>query len=437
MPAMAARCGPDRRSACLALPALLLGGCGRSPDDALRLSWWGGAGRHQATLAAVATFERRHPGVRVKCEYMGFNGYLERLTTQLAGGAEPDVMQINWAWLAMFSKRGTGFADLHAMKGLLALDQFGAQDLATGVVQGRLNALPASYTARVLLWNRSSFDRAGLALPSTWDELFALGAPFRRALGAGAFALDGELYDMLLLAQAWVQQRHGTPFVHPTEARVAMSPAAALDWVRTYQRLVGEQVATPLPLRASLGGAEKPTEQQPDWVSGRWAGNYTWDSAIPLRASTLAPGQVLELGRFPMLAGAADSGIFGRPAVMLAVSRRSRRAEDAARLVDFLLTDPEAARALGRTRGLPVARDPRALMLAEKRLPPLELQAAHAVQAERSAGRIRLPSPLFEHARLQKFMREVFETVAYGKADAASAAQRLVAQGNALLQRIK
>ena len=324
MPAMAARCGPDRRSACLALPALLLGGCGRSPDDALRLSWWGGAGRHQATLAAVAAFERRHPGVRVKCEYMGFNGYLERLTTQLAGGAEPDVMQINWAWLAMFSKRGTGFADLHAMKGLLALDQFGAQDLATGVVQGRLNALPASYTARVLLWNRSSFDRAGLALPSTWDELFALGAPFRRALGAGAYALDGELYDMLLLAQAWVQQRHGTPFVHPTEARVAMSPAAALDWVRTYQRLVGEQVATPLPLRASLGGAEKPTEQQPDWVSGRWAGNYTWDSAIPLRASTLAPGQVLELGRFPMLAGAADSGIFGRPAVMLAVSRRSR-----------------------------------------------------------------------------------------------------------------
>jgi oligogalacturonide transport system substrate-binding protein len=52
----------------------------------------------------------------------------------------------------------------------------------------------------------------------------------------------------------------------------------ALDWVRIYQRLVAEHVATPLPLRASLGGAEKPTEQQPDWVAGRWAGNYTWDS---------------------------------------------------------------------------------------------------------------------------------------------------------------
>jgi oligogalacturonide transport system substrate-binding protein len=437
MPAMAARSGPDRRAACLALPALLLAGCGRGPSDALRLSWWGGAARHQATLAAVAAFERRHPGVRVKCEYMGFNGYLERLTTQVAGGAEPDVMQINWAWLAMFSKRGTGFVDLLGLRGLLSLDAYSPEDLASGMVKGRLNALPASYTARVLLWNRSSFARAGLALPRSWDELFALGAPFRRALGAGAFPLDGELYDMLLLAQAWVQQRHGTPYVDPAEPRVAMSDAAALDWVRIYQRLVGEQVATPLPLRASLGGAEKPTEQQPDWVNGRWAGNYTWDSAIPLRASTLRPGQDLALGDFPRLPGAADSGIFGRPALMYAVSRRSRRTEDAARLVDFLLTDPEAARLLGRTRGLPAARGPRELLLAEGRVPPLELQAAQAIDAERRAGRITMPSPLFEHARLQKFMREVFETVAYGKADAPTAARRLVSQGQALLQRIK
>lgn len=434
---MAARCWHERRAACLALPALLLAGCGGRRGDALRLSWWGGAGRHEATLKAVALFERRHPGLSVKCEYMGFNGYLERLTTQVAGGAEPDVMQINWAWLAMFSKRGTGFTDLQAHREQLALDQFRPEDLASGVVQGRLNALPASYTARVLLWNRSSFERAGLALPRSWDELFAAGAVFRRRLGEGAYPIDGELYDMLLLAQAWVQQRHGTPFVHPREPRVAMSEAAALDWVRVYQRLVGEHVATPLPLRASLGGAEKPTEQQPDWVSGRWAGNYTWDSAIQLRASTLGPGQALALGEFPTLPGAADSGIFGRPTLMFAVSRRSKRAADAARLVNFLLTDTEAARLLGRTRGVPAARDAQALLLKEQRFPPLELQAAEQIGVQRSAGRITLPSPLFEHARLQKLMREVFETVAYGKADAPTAARRLVHQGQALLQRIK
>lgn len=34
-------------------------------------------------------------------------------------------------------------------------------------------------------------------------------------------------------------------------------------------------------------------------------------------------------------------------------------------------------------------------------------------------------------------MREVFETVAYGKASDANAARRLVHEGNALLKRIK
>jgi oligogalacturonide transport system substrate-binding protein len=83
----------------------------------LRFAWWGGAARHGATLAAVRLFEQRNAGLRIKSEYMGFNGYLERLTTQVAGGSEPDVMQINWAWLAMFSKRGSGFTDLTPLLG--------------------------------------------------------------------------------------------------------------------------------------------------------------------------------------------------------------------------------------------------------------------------------------------------------------------------------
>ncbi len=428
----------SRRAACIALPGLLLAGCGRGRDPGtLRLSWWGGGARHAATLKAVQAFERRHPGLRVRCEYMGFNGYLERLTTQVAGLAEPDVMQINWAWLAMFSKRGTGFADLQPHAAELALDQFSAEDLATGRVAGKLNALPVSYTARVLLWNRATFQDAGLPLPSTWDELFDAGAAFRSRLGDASFPLDGELYDMLLLAQAWVQQRHGTAFVDPHAPRVAMSAAAALDWVRIYQRLIGQHVATPLPLRASLGGAEKPTEQQPDWVAGRWAGNYTWDSAIQLRASTMRDPRVLALGPFPQLDGAADSGIFGRPSLMYAVSRRSANSQAAVGLVSFLLTDPEAAALLGRTRGIPAARGPREQLLAAGRVPPLELQAAAQIDAVRRAGRITLPSPLFEHARLQRFVREVFETVAYGKADAGTASRRLVNEGQALLQRIK
>jgi oligogalacturonide transport system substrate-binding protein len=406
-------------------------------ETVLRFSWWGGAGRHEATLRAIAAFQQQHPGLRIKPEYMGFNGYLERLTTQIAGGSEPDVMQINWAWLAMFSKRGNGFTDLNSQSRHLALDQFTPEDLNSGVVAGKLNALPVSYTARVMLWNQAAFERVGLPLPRTWDDIFAAGPVFRQRAGDKAYALDGELYDMMLLAQAWVQQKHGMPFVDPATPRVAMSPEAALDWVQTYRRLTSHHVATPLPLRASLGGADKPTEQQPDWVVGQWAGNHTWDSSIALRQSTLNAQQKLALGDFPTLPGAKNSGMFGRPTLMFALGRHTRQPELAAQLVNYLLTDPAAALILGRTRGVPAVRRQFQVLLDANKLPPLELQAHEQIRVQRAAGRIALPAPLFEHARLHRFMREVFETVAYAKTTDAEAARRLIAEGQALLQRIK
>ncbi|MCV2354283.1 ABC transporter substrate-binding protein [Paucibacter sp. B2R-40] len=435
----------ERRRSLFALAAASLVALANAPANAadaaeptvLRFAWWGGGARHQATLKAIAAFERQNPGLKIKAEYMGFNGYLERLTTQIAGGSEPDVMQINWAWMAMFSKRGTGFTDLNQYRHVLALNQFSEQDLSMGMVAGKLNALPVGYSARIFLWNKAAFDRAGLPLPKTWDELFAAGAVFKQRLGPKAFPLDGELYDMILLSQAYVHQKLGTAYLDPKQPRVAMSPAAALEWVQTYKRLVDGHTATPLRLRASLGGAEKATEQQQDWVVGNWAGNYTWDSAIALRASTLDAQQKLALGEFPTLPGAANSGMFGRPSLMFAVGRNSKKAELAARFINFLLTDPEAARILGKTRGVPGAQSQFDLLVRENALPPLELQAHAQIQAQKQAGRIELPSPLFEHARMQKFMREVFETVAYGKTTDAEAAKRLVEEGNALLRRIK
>ncbi len=429
-----------RHFSALALSPLLAQAQSPAPPTkptVLRFAWWGGAGRHETTLKAISLFEQQNPGLKIKAEYMGFNGYLERLTTQIAGGSEPDVMQINWAWLAMFSKKGNGFTDLDKFRSLLALEQFSEEDVNAGRVQGKLNALPSAYTARVMLWNKASFDRAGLALPKTWDDLFAAGRVFKAKLGDNAFPLDGELYDMLLLSQAYVQQKYGTPYVDPTEPRVAMSPAAALEWVQTYRKLITEHVATPLPLRASLGGAEKPTEQQQDWVVGNWAGNFTWDSAIPLRAATLNKQQNLVLGDFPTLPDAKVSGMFGRPTVMLAMGRNCKQPELAARLINFLLTDPEAAKILGKTRGVPAARSQLDVLVKGNRLPAMELAAHEQIKKQRVAGRVPVPSPLFEHARLHKFMREVFETVAYGKTTDQEAARRLVEEGNALLKRIK
>jgi len=403
----------------------------------LRFSWWGGGERHEATLKAIAAFEAKNPGVKIKAEYMGFAGYLERLSTQIAGGTEPDIMQINWAWLSTFSKTGDGFYDLNKSKSTLALNQFAETDLKMGMVSNKLNALPVSYTARVMLWNRAAFERAGLKMPVTWDDLFAAGPVLKQKSGGKAFAIDGELYDMILLSQAYIMQKYGTPYVNPTSPKVAMSEAAALEWVQVYKKLVSNNVAVPLPVRASLGGAEKPTEQQQDWVVGNWAGNYTWDSVIGLRASTLNKEQKLDVGEFLTLPNAKNSGMFGRPTLMFAVGKKSKNPEIAAKFLNFMLTDPEAAAILKVTRGVPSADSQFRALARTDALQGNELKAFLQIKKQKDAGKIDLPSPLFENARFNKFMREVFETVAYGKTTDQEAAKRLVEEGNALLARIK
>ena len=56
-----------------------------------------------------------------------------------------------------------------------------------------LTNAPAAYTARVFVWNQAAIERAGLKLPTTWDELFAAGKAFQAKNGDKAYLLDGEL----------------------------------------------------------------------------------------------------------------------------------------------------------------------------------------------------------------------------------------------------
>lgn len=103
----------------------------------------------------------------MKAEYTGWDGHLSRLTTQIAGGTEPDVMQTNWNWLPIFSKTGDGFYDLNKMKDVIDLSQFDPKELQTTTVDGKLNGIPISVTARVFYFNDETWKKAGIAYPKT------------------------------------------------------------------------------------------------------------------------------------------------------------------------------------------------------------------------------------------------------------------------------
>ena len=68
---------------------------GKQEKVTLRFAWWGDEGRHQATLKAIELYMDRNPNVTIEAEYGGFDGYQQKISTQLAGQTAPDIIQLN------------------------------------------------------------------------------------------------------------------------------------------------------------------------------------------------------------------------------------------------------------------------------------------------------------------------------------------------------
>ena len=83
-----------------------------------------GKSRHKATLEAVDAFMKEYPWITVECEYSAWDGWQDKVATQLAGGTAPDLMQINWNWIDLYSNNGTNFADLNQYADIIDLSQF-------------------------------------------------------------------------------------------------------------------------------------------------------------------------------------------------------------------------------------------------------------------------------------------------------------------------
>jgi oligogalacturonide transport system substrate-binding protein len=302
----------------------------------------------------------------------------------------------------------------------------------TGMVNGKLNAVPVSYTARFYLWQKTSFDKAGIAIPKTWDDLFAAGKVFETKLGKEFYPIDGQLYDVILMAHAYMMQKTGKQWIDPKQPKVAFNRAEALEFVKIYKKLAETHVVTPLQYRLSVSGPEAPTEQQQEWIKGNWAGNYTWDSTFNTRVKTLPKTTVTDVGDFITMKGAKSSGFFGRPSMMFAVSKHAKKPLIAAKFIDFMLNNPAAIKVLGTSRGAPMSKIGFDQLSKDNVFKPIDVKAINQVRK----AKVDAPSAYFESNKMQEHVRSIFEAVSLGKSTDEEAVNRLTTETDQVLRNI-
>ncbi len=350
--------------------AMGLGGCGNSQkkeeapatptvevdktEDAtskeevtLRFSWWGGDSRHTATQKAVDAFMKKYPHIKVETEYSAWDGWTEKCATQLNAGTAPDLMQVNWNWLYQFSADGSKFADLNTLSDIIKLDNYPENLLEQCVVADKQQAIPIGTTGKCFFWNKSTFDKAGIEVPKTIDDLMNAGTVFKEKLGDEYYPLAMYQYERMLLMLYYLEAKYGTNWVEDGKLTYTHEQVKeGLDWICSLED------AHVLPkIELLLGDGATILEKNTKWGNGTYAGFYEWDSANKKFQEALEGEQEYVLGEFLTGLGSYDAGLT-KISQCFAITEASPHKEEAALLLDFLVNDPEGIEIMGTERGM-------------------------------------------------------------------------------------
>lgn len=394
----------------------------------LRVSWWGGDSRHEATQEALQICADKY-GHTINPEYTGYDGHLERLTTQLAGGTEPDLMQVNWPWLPLFSPDGTGLADLNDYADIIDLSQWSDELLATGTRNGHLNGLPVSITGRLLFVNAGTFEAAGVEVPTTWDGMREVAATFKTELGEQYYPFDAATYNAMLFTALYASQKTGVGFIDPETNEIAWDVATLTEAIEAYQSLVDAGAIKAWEDIAAMGS---PTlQERGDWAAGEVASSYEWNSTFAKISAPFEGESPLVPYMPPKVDGAVSDGIFRKPSMTFAISANSENPEAAAEILNCLLVEEEGVIPMGTQRAIPASQAAVEILEREGLLSSVELDANRMVLAADAPA----PSPYFEDPGVRSTYEGVMEEFAYGLLTAEEAAQAIIDGSAAAIER--
>lgn len=312
----------------------------------IRFSWWGGENRHNATNAAVEAFEKEYPWITVETEYSSWDGWTDKVATQLAGGTAPDLMQINWNWLYQFSSDGSKFVDLNDYKDIISLDNWSEENLKAMTVAGKLQGVPISITGKLPMYNKTTFDKAGIAVPSSIADLRVAGKTFQEKLGDDYYPLAEEGYERMLWTIMYLQEKYGKEWIKDLTVNYTVDEVTdGMEWINSLE----EDHVFPKIATIEGDGAENFLSNK-KWMNGTYAGITEYDSNVQEIADSLDEGQELVLGDYPTDMGPNPAGM-SKVSQGFAITETSEHKKEAALLLEYITSNETGVKLMGTERG--------------------------------------------------------------------------------------
>ena len=287
------------------------------------LSWWGNDVRHLYTMEGVDLFQEKNPDAIV-------------LT------AEPALTAASFKnETRRRSPDGTGFYDLNKLSEYIDFSNYTEEELEYGSKNGVLNAIPIAMNTHTFYYNQDILDEYGMDVPLSWEDFEALG---KRAKKDNRYALGFSKKQLLLFMIAYYEQNHAET-VFNEDGTLNIDEKGIEYMLDYYKKLMDDHVICPID---SFDRAK--------YMSGDIIGTMCWISDTKLYCDDLqATGVNVSRGHYPVKEGAERTGWYIKPATMWAISANTPHPEEAAKLLNYLVNDPDMAQFQQTEKGVPVS----------------------------------------------------------------------------------
>ena len=379
----------------------------------LSISWWGGDSRHAAYQSALEAFQAEHSNITVEPTFAAWSGWEEKMAAAFIAGNAQDVCQVNWNWLYNYSADGSKFVDLNTTSKFIDLTQWDSAAMDACYVANSQQCVPVSMTGRIFYWNMTTFNKAGITeVPKSLDDLMAAGKAFQEKLGDDYYPMHLGAYDRMILMVFYLESKYGKDWADPVTSTLNYTEDEIAEGLAFIKSLVDNHVMMNLKTYYSAN-SDTATHQSNEWITGKIAGIFEWDSAASKYSSALddsnkdgfTVGEEIKFGD--------NNGGFSKVSMGLAITKTCKNVAEAATLIDFLLNNGKGAAIMGSECGIPASKAGLAAAQEAGAVKDLVAEANAKVMAF-TTNKL---DPLFENNDLKAsgtgIYQEVFDTVDY------------------------
>lgn len=165
----------------------------------------------------IPEFEKANPDVTVKHETFPYDSFITKVTSAVAAGQGPDVVNLFYGWIPQFVTQG--------VLQPLPTNAFPAKTLEANIgsliktsqVGGKYYAVPTAVRTLAVFYNKDLFKTAGITkIPTTWDELAAAAQKIQKREGSrtqiAGIALQPSGQDHHIIREVLTRQFGGKPY---------------------------------------------------------------------------------------------------------------------------------------------------------------------------------------------------------------------------------